>query len=138
MVRAPRISLDTNVFIFGLRKIDPYASLVLEHLFRFEASISLQVERELRKNLTTTEFRAFYDLVGLLSTFHISYQSPDEELLSLYRQLGLKTGDAIIATFCEQESIDIFISENRHFLQELPQRSFEIWDSQTFCRKMLL
>ena len=28
-----RISLDTNVLIFGLRKVDPYAELILQNLF---------------------------------------------------------------------------------------------------------
>lgn len=137
-MKPPRVSLDTNVFIFGLRKIDAWASLIVQHLFQFDVSISFQVERELQKNLTEEEFREFYDLIELVSTIHISYQSPDEQLLSQYRQLGLKTGDAMIAAFCEQEAIEIFISENRHFLQELPQHSFEIWDSQTFCHYFLL
>ena len=50
----------------------------------------------------------------------------------MYRKFGLKTGDAMIAAFCQQEGIDVFISENRHFLRELPQRSFDIYNSQKF------
>ena len=100
--------------------------------------ISVQVERELRKNLTEQEFRQFYDLIGLLSTVHIVYQFPDDQLLAYYRQLGLKTGDAKIAAFCEQAAIDILVSENRHFLEELPNRSFEILDSRTFCQRFSL
>ncbi len=63
-------------------------------------------------------------LIGLVSTIHIVYQSSDDQILSLYRQLGLKTGDAMIAAFCEQEAIDVLISENRHFLHELPKKLF--------------
>jgi len=41
-----RISLDTNILIFGLRKIDPYAELLLQNLFLFDVRICEQVERE--------------------------------------------------------------------------------------------
>jgi hypothetical protein len=134
-MKLPKISLDTNVFIFGLRKIDPFAGIVLKHLFQFDVSIPAQVDRELRINLTENELHQFYELIGLLSTFYIGYQPPADTLLNIYRQFGLKTGDAKIAAFCEQENIEIFVSENRHFLQKLPKRSFVVIDSKTFCQR---
>jgi hypothetical protein len=73
-MKLPKISLDTNVFIFGLRKIDPFAGIILKYLFQFDVRISAQ----------------------------------------------------------------IFVSENRHFLQKLPKRSFEVIDSMTFCQKFSL
>ena len=130
-----KISLDTNVLIFGLRQIDPFAVILLKNLFQFEVRLSVQVERELRKNLSGGEFRQFYDLIGVVSTIHIVYQLPDDEVLRLYRQHDLKTGDAMIAAFCEQEAIEILVSENRHFLQELPDRSFCILDSRAMCQR---
>ena len=129
------ISLDTNVFIFGLRNRDQYAVLILKNLFRFDISISEQVERELRRNLTESEFRRFYDVLATLITFQISYQPLHEDFLRFYQQWGLKTGDARIAAFCEQEQIDLFVSENRHFLHELPERSFEIINCRTCCER---
>jgi predicted nucleic acid-binding protein len=137
MVNPPIISLDTNVFIFGFRNLNPASVNILQNLFQFEVEISFQVERELRKNMTEREFRQFYDLIGPLPTVRVIYHPPDDQILSHYRELGLKTGDAYIAAFCEQESIDILISENRHFLGQLPQRSFQIVDSQTFCKQFI-
>ena len=134
----PKISLDTNVVIFGLRKLDLFSIALLKNLFQFDVRISNQVERELRKNLTENEFRQFYDILGLTSTVHIIYSSPDDRLLVLYRELGLKTGDAKIAAFCDQEGIEILVSENRHFLEKLPKRSFQIMNSQTFCQTFSL
>lgn len=134
----PKISLDTNVAIFGLRKLDLFSITLLKNLFQFDVRISNQVERELRKNLTENEFRQFYDILGLTSTVHIIYSSPDDRLLVLYRELGLKTGDAKIAAFCDQEGIEILVSENRHFLEKLPKRSFQIMNSQTFCQTFSL
>ena len=109
--------------------------LILKHLFRFEVCLSEQVERELRRNLAASEFRRFYELVGMLPTFFVAYQPVDDDILQLYRVFGLKTGDAKIAAFCEQERIKLFISENRHFLRELPERTFEIVDCRTFCQR---
>ena len=134
----PKISLDTNVVIFGLRNLDPFSVALLKNLFQFDVRISIQVERELGGNITENEFRQFYDILGLTSTVHIIYPPPDERLLGLYQQLGLKTGDANIAAFCEQEGIEILVSENRHFLEVLPKRSFQIMDSQTFCQTFSL
>ena len=128
-----RISLDTNVFIFGFRKIDPFAVSILKNLFQFDVLICDQVERELRNNFSESELKQVYDQIILLSNFHIIYQIPGEEALGEYRRLGLKLGDAKIAAFCEEEEIDVFITENRHFLQNIKDRSFKIIDCQAFC-----
>ena len=73
------------------------------------------------------------DQIILLSNFHIIYQIPGEEILDEYRRLGLKLGDAKIAAFCEEEKIDVFVTENRHFLQNITDKSFKIIDCQAFC-----
>ena len=137
-MKLTKLSLDTNVFVFGLRKIDSFAGTILQNLWQFDVKISVQVERELQKNLNAEEFRAFYALVEMMPSFCVEYQPPTEELFLFYRQYGLKTGDAKIAAFCEQEAIEFFVSENRHFLHEFSQRTFTILDSQTFCRKFSL
>jgi len=128
-----RISLDTNVLIFGLRKIDFYAELLLQNLFLFDVRICDQVERELWNNFNELELKLFYEQLELLPIFNIQYQKPSEILLKKYQHLGLKFGDAKIAAFCEEEGIDFLITENRHFLNYIPKRSFKIVDCETFC-----
>ena len=128
-----RISLDTNVLIFGLRKIDPYAELLLQNLFLFDVRICEQVERELWNNFADWELKLFYEQAELLPFFSIVYQMPSEILLKKYQMMGLKLGDAKIAAFCEEQGIGFFITENRHFLQHLTERSFTIVDCKTFC-----
>ncbi|KPA15659.1 hypothetical protein MHK_004121 [Candidatus Magnetomorum sp. HK-1] len=39
-----KISLDTNIFIFGIRNIDPYSVAILKNLYKFNTSISAQIE----------------------------------------------------------------------------------------------
>lgn len=133
MINLTRISLDTNILIFGLRKIDPYAELLLQNLFQFDVRICEQVERELWNNFADWELKLFYEQAELLSSFSIVYQMSSKILLKKYQIMGLKLGDAKIAAFCEEEGIDFFITENRHFLQYLTKRSFKIIDCKTFC-----
>ena len=110
----------------------------MKNLFQFDVSIPTQVEQELRNNLTEFEFRQLYAIISLLTTFHIIYHPPADYLLTRYRQFGLKTGDAKIAAFCEEEHIDILVSENRHFYQELQSPLIQITDSQMFCQRFSL
>ena len=138
MPHRPLISLDTNIFIFGLRSIDPYSVAVLKNLFQYDARISVQVEKELRNNVSHLELKGFYSLIEPLSSFEIVYRQPEQTVLHDYQKLGLKTGDALIAAFCRDEDIEIFISENRHFLQRLPDQPFEILDSELFCERFKL
>lgn len=133
MKNLTRISLDTNILIFGLRKIDSDAELLLQNLFQFDVRICEQVERELWNNFADWELKLFYEQAELLPYFSIVYQMPAEISLKKYQMMGLKLGDAKIAAFCEEEGIDFFITENRHFLQYLTERSFKIVDCKTFC-----
>jgi hypothetical protein len=130
-----RISLDTNIFIFGIRNIDPYSVLILKNLFRFDVCIAAQVEKELRKNVTIAELKEFYSLIDPLPGFEIAYQQVEQAIFQQYQALGMGIGDALIAAFCNVEGIEIFISENRHFLQELPKQTYEIMDSSSFCKR---
>lgn len=130
-----RISLDTNIFIFGIRNIDPYSVLILTNLFRFDVCIAAQVEKELRRNITSSELKEFYSLIDTLLKFEIVYQQPEQTIFQKYQSLGLSMGDALIAAFCNGEGVEILISENRHFLQHLPKQAYEILDSKSFCHK---
>ena len=94
--------------------------------------IPAQIEKEIRQNFTVDEIRKFYRQVSSLTEFEIVYKPLDNNLVDKYRQFLLKTGDAKIAAFCEQEHIQIFVSENRHFLEKLSEVPCFIADSKTF------
>ncbi|MBC8184854.1 hypothetical protein H8E88_27495 [candidate division KSB1 bacterium] len=63
MADLPRISLDTNIFILGIRNIEPYSVAILKNLFQFDLSISTQVEKELRNNISSSELKEFFSLI---------------------------------------------------------------------------
>ena len=86
-----KISLDTNVLIFGLRKIDPYAELLLQNLFLFDVRICEQVERELWNNFADWELKLFYEQAELLPYFSIVYQMSSEILLKKYQMIEINS-----------------------------------------------
>jgi len=128
-----KISLDTNIFIFGIRNIDPYTVAILKNLYKFNTAISAQIEKEIRNNISLYELNEFYQLIYPLANFEIIYDQPDPAIVKQYQNMELKKGDAIIAAFCYSAGISIFLSENRHFLQKLQKQPFEIIDSKSFC-----
>ncbi len=85
----PCISLDTNIFIFGLREINLPAVRVLDHLGYFSVKLAYQVEVELRRNLTAEEMKDFYQRVRFFS-IQRSYGLPDALSVAWAGQQGLK------------------------------------------------
>ncbi len=129
-----RISLDTNVFIFGIADDDPYVSKILDHLNQFEVWVALQVEREVRRNLNPLDLKEFYRIIRSAPSTRLDMQDPPQIYLDCYRQFGLKKGDAYIGAYCEWKQIELLISQNRDFLKAVNLLPFRILDAETFCR----
>lgn len=129
----PVISLDTNIVIVGLRFAHTSEERIIDNLFRFRVKLARQVEKELRRNLTDAELKRFYHRVQPFVTVDPGGQNFPADIVERYRAKGLKKGDLRIAAFCEWQGIDIFVSENRHFLYELPDPPFQVMDADDFC-----
>lgn len=112
--------IDTNVWIFGLRRDEksPNSVRLLQELGSFTALIPLQVIKELHLNLTDPEMADFY---GLLNRFpnraELNWEEPSNDLVAFYRKAGCRKGDAIIAASAERLKADLIVSNNRQFLQ---------------------
>ncbi len=50
----------------------------------------------------------------------------DSETIRKYQRLGCKLGDAVVAAHLEEQDIRTLISENRDFLQEIPNLPFRV------------
>lgn len=55
-----QISLDTNVWIFGLLEHDPYSRKILMNLSDFQVIVPNQVRKELSDNLSKEFLTYFY------------------------------------------------------------------------------
>jgi predicted nucleic acid-binding protein len=128
-IPSERWLLDTNVWVFGLRrdKTYPACAQLLERLGSFSVVIPLQVLKELNLSLTETEMRDFYQLINQHpELIELSWQPARLERITFYQNRGCRKGDAVIAAHAEALGIKTIISENRQFLQTLSEMSTEL------------
>lgn len=90
------------------------------------------VEREVVRNLEAIDPslpRDFYRLIRDLPDFEIVYELPLDDLVLQYLKGGLKIADSQIAAFAEWMGAGFLVSENKHLLQELKTKAFEVVDA---------
>lgn len=128
-----QISLDTNIWIFGILGIDRFCERILLNLSRFDVILPDQVREELSRNLSNEDMKQFYRFVYEYDV-RLDFERVPQEYISEFEQKGLKKGDAEIGAFCEWRGIDVFVSDNRHFLHALHgEHRFHVMSPQAFC-----
>lgn len=126
-IRDEKVILDTNVWIFGLRRHPelPSCALLLKRLGQLQLILPRQVLRELQANLTESELRNLFRLLKQLpKQIVIHWEKAETETIGKYQSLGCKLGDAAIAAHLEELEAEVLITENRHFLEELKDLPF--------------
>jgi len=138
---ADRWLLDTNVWIFGLRRdsaLPPCAEL-LDRIGSFVVTIPLQVLKELSLNLAKDEMNEFYQLLNSYpDCIEISWESAPIERVRFFEEGGCRKGDAVIAAHAEALGIRTIISENRQFLQTMQGLPMEIVNSAVALARLPL
>lgn len=84
-----KISLDTNVWIFGLFNIDPYCRTIILNLVAFDVVVPNQIRAELERNLPEPEMKTFYRLAGEAGV-RFDFASVPAEYLAKFEAQGLK------------------------------------------------
>lgn len=121
--------LDTNVWLFGLRRSEPFLTCaeLLDQLGLYSVIIPFQVLEELNTNLTKDEKRDFYELINQLNEWiELRWERAPFALVKSYQERGCRKGDAVIAAHAEMLSIKTIVSENRQFLQTIEGLPLEI------------
>jgi predicted nucleic acid-binding protein len=121
--------LDTNVWIFGLRRDEqfPACAELLDCLGLLLVVIPRQVLKELNANLASDEMRDFYGLVnGLPERIELNWEPASVDRVRFYEERGCKKGDAVIAAHAEALRVKLIVTENRQFLQAMEDLPFEI------------
>ena len=130
------ISLDTNVWIFGLLEIDRDCKKILQNLINFHVLIPDQIRAELERNLTIEDLKAFYKIAQKYDAIAVDFAEVPQTRIAKYQKIGLKKGDSEIAAFCEWRNVKIVVSDNRDFLKLMPKElPFEIMSPVAFCKK---
>jgi predicted nucleic acid-binding protein len=132
--------LDTNVWLFGLRRAEAFLACaeLLDHIGSYSVMIPFQVLKELNVNLTEDEKRNFYQLINQHSEWiELRWEPAPAALVKFYERRGCRKGDAVIAAHAEALSIATIISENRQFLQTMEGLPMEIVNSADAVERLL-
>jgi predicted nucleic acid-binding protein len=126
-IRDETIVLDTNIWIFGLRRHPelPACASLLDRLSQLQVIIPRQVLQELQANLTENELKALFHLLNQIPRqVVIRWKKAEVGIIRKYQNIGCKLGDAALAAHLEELEIDVLITENRHFLEDLKDLPF--------------
>ncbi|OQY48863.1 MAG: hypothetical protein B6242_00900 [Anaerolineaceae bacterium 4572_78] len=133
-----RISLDTNVWIFGLVEYNKYCRKILMNLSHFQVIVPIQVLKELNNNLSKEFLDYFYQLV-IKPYVQLDYEKVPDVYITMFESKDLKKGDAIIGAFAEWRKVDMIVSDNRDFLRGLSEEYyFRVMAPQKFCESFNL
>jgi len=136
-IRGETVALDTNVFIFALRKEPDYPAcetLLFDKLPALQVYMPLQIFLELQRNLTASEVRRVVRALTMAQAVTWDYAPARMDLIRQWEQRGAKKGDAAITAHMEGAAIRYLVSENRDFLKELPALPFTVLSSEEAVR----
>ena len=128
-IRDETVVLDTNIWIFGLRRHStfPACAAILERIGELPVVVPRQILRELQANLSEIELTALFRLFKEFpESVKLNWRKVRLETIGKYRRLGCRLGDAAVAGHLEELGVQVLITENRHFLhgiRNLPFRS---------------
>ena len=131
-IRDKAVAIDTNVWIFALRKEPTYPAcetLLFDKLPDLQIYMPLQIFLELQRNLTAGEMRRVILALTRARTVTWDYTLARLDLIRQWEQRGAKKGDAVISAHLEEAAISYLVSENRDFLKALPELPFTVLSS---------
>lgn len=133
------ISFDTNIYIFGIREDPNFPTCIelLERIGELYVYIPRQVIRELQNNLQPDEVFELFKLFNQYpDRIRIDWKIIPIAFIEKFQLLGCKLGDGVIAAHLEQQDVHTLISENRHFLNEIPNLPFRVINAETALDEM--
>ena len=133
--------LDTNVWVFGLRRDETYPACaqLLERIGSFSVVIPRQVLKELNLTLTENEMRGLYRLMNENADLvEVSWPPAPLELVAFYQERGCRKGDAVIAAHAQALGVKTIVSENRQFLQTLREMPMELITAHEAAARLAL
>ena len=122
--------LDSNeyIFAFGIFRKPTCENLldtILDTYSQHDIRIPRLISDEVRRHLTTEEYREFIEFITNLTSIDEDFVVPFE-LGVRYEIKGLKPADAFIAAYVEWTGAEILVTENRHFLRNHSYLPFKV------------
>jgi predicted nucleic acid-binding protein len=131
--------LDTNIWVFGLRRSTefPACAELLDLIGSFSIIIPLQLLKELNVNLSEEEMHYLYELINQYpDVIEVNWERASADRIQFFQEQGCRKGDAVIAAHAEALGVRIIVSENRQFLQALEGLPFEIVDAESALMRL--
>ncbi|MEK6949239.1 MAG: type II toxin-antitoxin system VapC family toxin [Nanoarchaeota archaeon] len=131
------VVLDSNEFIFGFTKSEKvYADLLKLIGIKFNVTLPDVIFREVFDKLKILEGKDFAS-AARYAILKMDIKIVDEklvphELIQKYCNIIKKRPDAAIAAFTEWIDAKYIVSENRHFLDTLKRKPFEVLKAEDF------
>lgn len=85
-----RICIDSNQFIFGISGTDPASETLMLLLPTLEVVLPRLVVKEVMRNLSDTQAKAFHALLNKIPRVKIIDEPVPAELVKKYADLGLR------------------------------------------------
>ena len=127
------VALDTNQYVFGIRGSHDYPAcreILIRMMTELTVYLPIEIIVELARNLYPEELRAAYRALRDARRLIQDFTQLEDHLIAHYTELGAKDGDARICAHLDQAGVRWLISENRHFLIEIPDLPFRVITSQ--------
>ena len=138
-IRDEPIALDTNQYVFAARGDAAHPAcrvLLFERIADLRIYVPRDVIREMHRNLLTSELHALFATLRRAVEVIWDFGGPSEERIFRFQELGARKGDAVIAAHLDTAGIRTLVSENRHFLREIPDLPFEVLTSADVLSKL--
>ena len=124
------VVLDSNeyIFAFGISRkpiCENLLDTILDTYPQHDIRIPRLIADEVRRHLTTEEYREFIEFITNLTSIDEDFVVPFE-LGVRYEIKGLKPADAFIAAYVEWTGAEILVTENRHFLRNHSYLPFKV------------
>ena len=96
-----------------------------------------QILQELQANLSREEIG---DLLRLLNRYpyrvDVRWDKVEPMLIRKYERLGCKLGDATVAAHVEAMGVEVLVSENRDFLEEIKGLPFRVLRAEDVLQEL--
>ena len=135
------VVLDSNEFIFGFTASKKSCSDLIKLTgIKFNVVLPDIIFREIFERLKIIEGKDFASMVRYamlrMGVRIIDEKFVPEQLIKKYFMVLNKKADAAIAAFTEWVNAKYLVSENRHFLENLKRKPFDVLNAEDFIKKM--
>jgi len=132
--------LDSNEYIFSFGFLKAPSSrelldIIVDNFPAHSLRLPRLVSDEVRRNLSSEEYKDFIDFVNDLTHIDENFVVPFETGFK-YEILGLKPADSFIAAYADWVGADALVSENRHFLRRNDNLPFAVVTAEECLRLM--